>query len=1028
MVGCHRCGGRSRSGARFCGACGASLGSARPGVRKTVTVLFADAPAFTADEGDVESRVRLAAAFYDRLREVLQQHGGTVERHAGDAVMAVFGVPTARDDDARRAAAAALALQQSVRLLPGSPQVAVGVNTGEVLTGDGSSEQDLALGDAVVVAARLQQLAAPGEVLLGPATVRLLGAGARFGDCHDLALKGRVGELLATPLLALEALGPVGVGGPFVGRDADRRLLLGVLDRTITSGIVQLVTLLGEAGTGKSRLVNEVLRERTDEVTVLRGTCRGYGERTTWSALVEVLHGITDVPGGESPGRVLEALERQRPVLGGVLPVLASLLGDGDTPVGQVELSWAIARALELVAAEGPVVVVLEDLHQADRAFLEVIREIVRRLEGLPVVVVVTARPELLEHRPDWGTGLRHVFGLTVRPLDVESARQLADQLLPGDPSGIEAIVGPAAGNPLFLEQLAQAYAEGTGIAAPSVAAVLASRLDRLPLEARQVLERAAIVGPWGRVADLRPLCEGEDEIDLDAELLALARRDLIEVEDGRWSFGSELVREAAAAGLARVDRAGLHQVRGLVLAAQGVNAAAGFHFEQASWLLRGSDPERSEAMGKQAAGRLAAAGLRALSGDLVAAGDLLARATALMPPDSPRRLNLLPELARTRYLGGDLAGAGEVLDEAVSRADSLGLAEVAASARLARLDLLRSTEPEWAYVQLPELLTGVLPVLDRAQDDAGLSLAWQLQASALQYRVQWAAMEEPLEKAVHHAHRSGDRRLVEAAQALQVDSMFHGPMHLDETRLRLEALLELPGTSPSHRAAIEGRLAGALALQGDPVTGRAGLAQVRQVLRDLGRELSAVSVAVLSAPLELLAGRPAEAADELESACTALGRMGDRSLTSRLAGLLAEAHWRCDDHAAAAGAVRVARDEAGVGDVISQVRWRSVQAKLFAAEGAAEQALQLSAEAVQLVSTTDEVTTQGDVLVDAAQVQELLGNLGASQVLLRDAVRRYERKGASQAIRVVAHRLYVRPSPDLEVLPSPQTAARATA
>jgi class 3 adenylate cyclase/tetratricopeptide (TPR) repeat protein len=1025
VVGCHRCGRRSRVGARFCGGCGAVLGSARAGVRKTVTVLFADAPALGPPpddplHDDVESGVRTAAAFYDCLRQVLVEHGGTVERHAGDAVMAVFGIPAARDDDARRAAAAALAVQRAVRSLPGQPQVSVGINTGEVLTGDGTQGEDLAVGEPVVVAARLQQQAGPGEVLLGPATVRLLGRGARVGAGRELVLRGRVGSLPVVPLEGLEAVVDVPVGGPFVGREPELRMLRGVLDRTTRTasagsrGIVQLVTVLGEAGTGKSRLVHEVLAERADELVVLRGTCRGYGDRSDWSAIVEVLHDVTGVPSGDGASVVLAHLARQRPELTGVLPVLASLLGDGDTPVGLTELSWALARALAVVAGDGPVVVLLEDLHLADGPLLDLLPEVVRRLEGSPVAVVVTGRPELLEHRSDWGRGLRHVLGLTLRPLDPDAARQLAEQLLPGDPAGVEALLGPADGNPLFLEQLAQAHVEGTGAAAPSVTAVLSARLDRLPLETRQVLERAAVIGSWGRVADLRPLCEGEQEIDLDEELKALARRDLLVVEDGRWSFGSELVREAAAGGTTRDDRAELHHIRAMVLAAQGANGSAGFHFEQASLLLRAADPDRSAALAKQAAARLAAAGRRALTGDLVAAGDLLARACGLMPRDHPRRLDLLPELARARQLAGDLAGAGSVLEEAVVLARQLGLVEPAAHARLARVDLLRSTDPERAWVELPGLLEEVLPVLEQAHDDQGLSLAWQLQAAGLQYRVRWAAMEPPLEKALHHARRAGDRRLEELAQELLVSSDFHGPMHLEESRPRLEALLERPGTSPSHRAYVEARLAGVLALQGDPATARASMARVRKVLRDLGRELSAVASVAMSAPVELLAGEPDRAAAQLQEACEAVTSMGHLAWVASLSALLAEAHWRCGEPERAADAVQVTRASAGVGDVISQVRWRAVQAKLLAAQGRAEPARALAEEAVRLVATTDEVTSQGDVLADAAQVHELLGDVAAGQALLHDALARYERKGATQAVRGLAERLLVLPGPGL--------------
>jgi class 3 adenylate cyclase/tetratricopeptide (TPR) repeat protein len=979
------------------------LGSSRAGVRKTVTVLFVEGSELHGGH-DLESRVRLAAAFYDAVKDVITVHGGTVERNAGDAVMAVFGVPTARDDDARRAADAALALLQAD--LPGSPSLCIGINTGEVLAGSVDGDEELAVGDPVVVAARLQQHAEPGEILVGPSTAAMLGPGARFGPERDVQVKGR-GDLSVVPLLGLDGVVERGPRGPFVGRDAEKRMLLAALDRTINGSIVQLVTIIGEAGTGKSRLVEEVVAQRADLATFVTSTCRAYGSGSSWGPLIEAAEQYMGVPPGSSADLLLGASASRREFAGG-LPVLASLVGRDGNEVSLADLTAAMTRMIDKIARKKPLIIITEDVHLADPAMNALSREVVKRLDGVPVMAICTARPELLETRPDWGQGLRHVVGITVRPLPEEPARLLAQHLLPGDPEGVEKIVAPAGGNPLFLEQLARAHREGTGAPALSVSAVLAARLDRLPVETRRVLERAAVVGPSGKVADLVPLCQGEELIDLDLELASLVRRDLLEVTDGRFSFASELVREAAAAGLTRDDRAELHQVRGLVLAAQGANAAAGFHFEQAAALLRQSDPDRAAALATLAAARLAAAGIRSLSGDLVAAADLLTRATALMPTEAPRRLALLPELARARMLSGDLQGAASVLEEAVAQADAVGNTTVAAHARLARLDLLGSTDPERAYATLPAVLDEVVPVLTAGGDERGLSLAYQLQAAELQYRVQWAAMESPLERALHHAERASDRRLVELAQAHLVDSMFYGPMHLDETRHRLEALLEQPGTSPSHRASVEARLAGALALQGDPLAARAALAHVRRVFRDLGREVSALATTIISGPVELLAGEPDRAADVLREAAAGFGRVGDRAFASALAGYLAEACWRCSDLPGAAEAVELARSTAGQGDVISQVRWRSVAAKLHAHEGRAEDALALSAEAVQLVSSTDEITSQGDVLADAAEVQELLGNLGAAQVLLRDAVLRYERKGATQAVARLAPRLII--------------------
>jgi predicted ATPase len=535
------------------------------------------------------------------------------------------------------------------------------------------------------------------------------------------------------------------------------------------------------------------------------------------------------------------------------------------------------------------------------------------------------------------------------------------------------------------------------------VAAVLAARLDRLPLGARQVLERAAVVGASGLVADLLPLCEG---VDVQGELDFLASRDLLDADHDRWWFASELVRDAAVGTLARDERAELHQVRGLVLAARGMGAEAGFHLEQASRLLRSSEPERSAVLAEQAASRLAAAGLRALSGDLVAACDLLSRAVALLPADSPRRLNLLTELSRGLQLTGELGRAREVLEEAVQRCDDHGLREVGAHARLALVDLRRSTEPERAYAELPRLLADVLPALESARDDRGLSLAYQLEAAALQYRVRWAAMEQPLAKSLHHAGRSGDRRLVELAQSLQVGSMFHGPLPLDQARARLEEMLAQPSASPWHQASVSARLAGILALQGDPEAGRKAIAEVRQVFHDLGRELSSLATTFMSGPIEMLADNPEAAAAQLSEACDGLLAMGDKAFTSTLAALLAEAWWRCGNHEAAAEAVGLSRRLAGMGDVISQVRWRSVQAKLHAVRRNGHEAEALCSQAVQLVIGTDEVTSQGDVLADAAEVQLLLGNRSAAEVLLRDAVERYERKGAPQAVEVVLGRL----------------------
>ena len=805
---------------------------------------------------ELELSVRQTAAFYDRVRTVLEAHGGTVERHVGDAVMAVFGVPTTRDDDVPRAAAAGLAVVEAFRQDAEGPQIRVGINTGEVLTGDGSQEQSLAVGDAVVVAARLQQRAAPGEVLLGPDTVRQLGARAHLGPQRTVALRGRPGLFRVVPLLGLGSGPDHGRRGPFVGRDAECRIVRAALERSSSAGLGQLVSVFGEAGTGKSRLVREVLSGLGTDRLVLTAGCRGWGIGSAWRPLVEILQQVAGPPAGGDPQAVVDRLVSDRPALTPVMPLLLTLFAGGDIPLAGPDLGWAVAMVLDDVARTRPVVMVLDDLQLAAPALLDLLPDVLRRLESRPVALVGVSRPELLELRPGWGTRLRHVVSLSLRPLPEGQARQLAEAIAP-DEAAVDAVVAAAGGNPLFLTQLAQARAEGSEVADLAdltVSTVLAVRLDGLPLAARQVLERAALVGSQGRVADLRPLCEGEQELSLEAELRRLARRDLLEVrDDDVWSFTSELVREAAVAGLSREDRAELHRARGLVLAAKGSTAEAGHHLEQASLLLRVSDPERSASLAEQAASRLAAAGLRALGGDLAAACDLLRRATDLMPVELPRRLSLLPDLARGLLQLGDLPGACAVLAQALTVGQSLGLEQAVAHAELARMEVLRSAQPAVAYAELPGVVETVLPILAKGQDDRGLALAYQLRATELQHRMRWAAMEHPLALAMHHAHRAGDRRLIEVTAGLEVASLFHGPAHTDQVHRRLLDMLDQPRTSPSHRAWVRVRLAGILALKGDPLAGREVLASAKHALHDLGRELPAWGTATVGGPLELL-------------------------------------------------------------------------------------------------------------------------------------------------------------------------------
>lgn len=1025
--GCRRCGGRSdQQGARFCATCGSALLDP-VGVRKTVTVLFTDVDGLgvLAQRLDPEVVRRMTTDLHSALRVILEEHGGTVEKYAGDAVMAVFGVPVSREDDAQRAASAALAVADRLAPLLDDLAARTGVrlalrtalNTGEVLT-QADSDQGLVLGDAVVVAARLQQQAGPGEVLLGPDTAMLLRAVVRTGEPRELVLRGRAAAVRAHPLLSVRSGPHRARRTSLVGRSSERTLLAATVDRTVRGGAAHLVTVLGEAGIGKSRLVDDFLDEQAAAGTFTRRVrTRAYGAGVRWSPLPQLLEGL---PVDHLP-------EDAR-------SVLAALAGEG-TGLTVAEVGWALAVQTRWLATHAPCVIVLEDLHGAEPEVLEVVQDVVRRLDDAPVVVLATARPTLRDACPGWGAGLRQSLSLSLPPMSPADARRHATLLLApasAPPEVTELVVEAAGGNPLYLEQVVSVLVESGRLARdgqrwqlrgdpagldlpPSVAALLTARLDRLPPAERHALERGALLGKDFAVADLAALVDDGLSGELDGLLDALVRRDLLLGSGPVRSFPSSLVREAAYGALPRSERARLHEQVGRRLAADGGrDELAGGHLEEAVRHLTEIGVDAT-ALRDDAAELLGRAGGRALSGDARAAVSLLSRACALLPADDPRRLLLVPDLARVRALTGDLVGAEEQLRAALALAVAGGHATAVAHARIALMDLLRSTSPEGAVDLIPELVEEVVPVLRAAGDNAGLSLAYQLEASGLQYRVRWEAMQGPLDLALRHARQAGDQRLRELAESLLVGSLFHGPTHVDEVRRRLQQLVAAPGISRPHRASVLARLAGTVALQGEVTHALQLLDEAREVFRSLGRELSAAATAFMRGPVLLLADDPHGATAALEQSCDVLGSMGDRAYVSTLLALLAEARWRCGDPGGAQAAVEACRRAGAPGDVITELRWRAVQAKLTALDGDHDLARELADAAVRLAARTDEITSQGDVLADRAETRTLAGDLHGAQVDLRDAVDRYERKGALLAVRRLAPRLVVADRPARE-------------
>ncbi len=656
---CASCGAENREGARFCDACGAALAAAPQAreQRKTVTVLFCDVAGSTAlgERLDPEALRAVMARYFDVARVAIERHGGTLEKFIGDAVMAVFGVPVVREDDALRAVRAAEDLRDAVDV-----EVRIGVNTGAVVTG---TDDSLVTGDAVNVAARLEQAAEPGEVLLGSETYRLVRDAVDAELLPPLAAKGKSEPLTAYRLRAVT--GDVAVArrqdAPLVGRTRERRLLEDAWERTRSERACSLFTILGTAGVGKSRLTAEFLDGL--DATVAGGRCLSYGEGITYWPVVGVLKQLLgDTPPGD--------------------PAIAALLGDGQATAE--EIAGGVRKLLQAVASDRPLVVVFDDIHWGEPTFLDLVEHVADWSRDAPILLLCLARPELLELRPGWGGGKLNATTVLLEPLSALETDELIDALLDGralDPELRERIRTAAEGNPLFVEQmLAMVEESPDAVTVPgTIQALLAARLDQLPAAERAALERGAVEGQifhGGAVAALAP-----DDPDVPARLLGLVRKELVRPstallpDDDAFRFRHLLIRDAAYEALPKASRAELHERFAVWLEGRApdlveLDEILGYHLEQAA-RYRAELGDPSPALQERAAERLAAAGRRAgAREDANACVSLLERASGLLEPDDPRRLALLPPLGQALYLLGRLDDAYRTFDAASERAD----------------------------------------------------------------------------------------------------------------------------------------------------------------------------------------------------------------------------------------------------------------------------------------------------------------------------------------------------------------------
>ncbi len=541
---CPRCGVGVDVQDRFCRGCGAPLGAAASGheLRKTVTAVFCDVTGSTAlgERLDPEALRHVLGRFYAEMRAVLERHGGLVEKFIGDAVVAVFGVPVVHEDDPLRAVRAAAEMRESLEGLNDELEresgvrigVRIGVNTGEAVAGDLGPGASFASGDAVNVAARLEQAAKPGEILVGPVTRALLGDAVEVDAIEPLELHGKAEPVEAFRLVSVAAGAEAIVRHfetRFVGRGRELAVLGEVFEEAGAEPGCRLVTVLGEPGIGKTRLLSEFARSVSGRARVLTGRCLSYGEGITYWPLSEIVHelcGGGDLAAGLASRRAGEE----------VTDLILGAIGVSDRPGSVADVQWATRRLFEVLAAERPVVVVLEDLHWAEPTFLQLVEYVADCSTGAPILLLAAAREELLDSSPGWALPRPHTRLVTLEPLPEPDARALVDALTSrqavSEPMR-ERVVGTAGGNPLFLEQLVALHADHDDqddrLPLPAtITALLAARLDRLSTAERDVLERAAVEGVTFHRGTVTALLADPAAGDVSALLLEAVRRNLI--------------------------------------------------------------------------------------------------------------------------------------------------------------------------------------------------------------------------------------------------------------------------------------------------------------------------------------------------------------------------------------------------------------------------------------------------------------------------------------------------------------------
>jgi len=1039
---CPNCGEENSERAKFCSNCATPLAGATPAaeVRKTVSILFADIVSSTSrsEQTDPESTRRMLARYFDSLRRVVERHGGIVEKFIGDAVMAVFGIPVLHEDDSLRAVRAALEFGTTVAALNdelsggGWPPISlrIGVNTGEVVAGDPAASQTLVTGDAVNVAARLEQAANPGEVVLGAGTYRLVRDAIEAEPIPALELKGKAERVEAYRLLGLKEQQPIRRHDtPLVGRQSELRILGEAFDRAKREEACHLFTLLGTAGVGKSRLIHEFLQQVAGGARVLRARCLPYGEGITFWPIVELTQaaaGINPADGAETAREKLTTLLEGADERDAIVERIAAAIGLSDSAIPSEEIFWGVRKLLETIARPQPLIVVIDDLHWAEPTMLDLVEHIADWSHEAPILLLAVARPEMLDVRPQWGGGKMNATTILLEPLTADDSAELVGNLINDETlaRAVQSRIGETAeGNPLFVEELVamlvdegvlrrvngswQSDADLSQISVPpTVSALVAARLDRLEPSERDLIGRASVVGKVFQRSAVTELSPPERREELGSRLMTLVRKELVRPDrsgttgDEAFRFRHILVRDAAYGSLPKEQRADLHARFAAWL--EGVagerqleyEEVIAYHLEQAHRYRAelGLTDELTRSLAVRAAALLRSAGLRALGRhDPSAVSNLLSRAVALLDDDRERG-ELLIHLASSAMEAGDFA-RGEALYDGAKDA-----------ARQAKEDMLEMrAELEWiAWRQMmdpSEYESEMLRLADRVEaraaelgDKSGTIAAELARGQAHLMRCRWMDELAAIERARELLDPEEHPRLWLESTAEMCNSLRWGPVPVAEAIERIEQANW--GSERGDDAARRSFAAPLLAMLGRFDEARAVQAATREYLQERGLRLRVGGSAQGSGNIEALAGE-FEAADRAYAeGIEILGPMGETGVLSTLAAMRATVLYRLGHRKAMEETVRLAQQTGAPNDIATNVYWRIPAAQLAADDGRLTDAARLIDEAVELIEPTDFLELRGATYEGLAHVKARAGDRDGWRAALKRALAEHERKG----------------------------------